>query len=128
MTMTLTEKLKHKYALSDTGAKGMIRAFAAVTVSNLVLMLPVGLLYTLSSYLLDGDLPREKFGFFIIAVIAVLLLIALTTVLQYRATFLSTYIESGVRRRTLAEKLRKIPLSFFGKKDLADLTNTIMSD
>ena len=54
--------------------------------------------------------------------------IALTTIFQYRATFLSTYIESGVRRRTLAEKLRKLPLSYFGKKDLADLTNTIMSD
>lgn len=126
--MNLTEKLKHKYALSDNGAKGMIRAFVAVTLADLVLMLPVGLLYMLSSYLLDGDLPREKFGFFIIAIITVLILIALTAVFQYRSTFLSTYIESGVRRRTLAEKLRKIPLSFFGKKDLADLTNTIMSD
>lgn len=126
--MKLTEKLKHKYALSDKGAKGMIKAFVAVTLADLVLMLPVGLLYMLSSYLLDGDLPREKFSFFIIAIIAVLALIALTTVFQYRSTFLSTYIESGVRRRTLAEKLRKIPLSFFGKKDLADLTNTIMSD
>ena len=126
--MKLTEKLKHKYALSDNGAKGMIRAFVAVTLADLVLMLPVGLLYMLSSYLLDGDLPREKFSFFIIAIIAVLILIALTVVFQYRSTFLSTYIESGVRRRTLAEKLRKIPLSFFGKKDLADLTNTIMSD
>ena len=126
--MNLTEKLKHKYALSDKGAKGMIKAFVAVTLADLVLMLPVGLLYMLSSYLLDGDLPREKFGFFIIAIIAVLILIALTAVFQYRSTFLSTYIESGVRRRTLAEKLRKIPLSFFGKKDLADLTNTIMSD
>lgn len=126
--MKLTEKLKHKYALSDNGAKGMIRAFVAVTLADLVLMLPVGLLYMLSSYLLDGDLPREKFGFFIIAIITVLALIALTAVFQYRSTFLSTYIESGVRRRTLAEKLRKIPLSFFGKKDLADLTNTIMSD
>lgn len=126
--MKLTEKLKHKYALSDNGAKGMIKAFVAVTLADLVLMLPVGLLYMLSSYLLDGDLPREKFSFFIIAIIAVLILIALTAVFQYRATFLSTYIESGVRRRTLAEKLRKIPLSFFGKKDLADLTNTIMSD
>ena len=126
--MKLTEKLKHKYALSDNGAKGMIKAFVAVTLADLVLMLPVGLLYMLSSYLLDGDLPREKFGFFIIAIIAVLILIALTAVFQYRSTFLSTYIESGVRRRTLAEKLRKIPLSFFGKKDLADLTNTIMSD
>lgn len=126
--MKLTEKLKHKYALSDKGAKGMIKAFVAVTLADLVLMLPVGLLYMLSSYLLDGDLPREKFSFFIIAIIAVLILIALTAVFQYRSTFLSTYIESGVRRRTLAEKLRKIPLSFFGKKDLADLTNTIMSD
>lgn len=60
--MKLTEKLKHKYALSDTGAKGMIRAVAAVTVSNIVLMLPVGLLYMLVSFLLDGELPREKLG------------------------------------------------------------------
>lgn len=126
--MKLTEKLKHKYALSDKGAKGMIRAVAAVTLSNVILMIPVGLLYMLSSYLLDGELPREKFGFFIAAIVIVLLLIAGSTVIQYCATFLSTYIESGVRRRTLAEKLRKIPLSFFGKKDLADLTNTIMSD
>lgn len=126
--MKLTEKLKHKYALSDNGAKGMIRAFVAVTVANLVLMLPVGLLYMLSSYLLDGDLPRDKFVFFIIAIVVVLTLMAVSAVFQYRATFLSTYIESGVRRRTLAEKLRKIPLSFFGKKDLSDLTNTIMSD
>lgn len=126
--MTITEKLKHKYALSDTGAKGMLRAITAVTLSNLVLMLPVGLLYKLASCLLDGTAPAEQSTFFIIAIIAVLLLIALTAVIQYRATFLSTYIESGVRRRTLAEKLRKIPLSFFGKKDLADLTNTIMTD
>ena len=48
--------------------------------------------------------------------------------IQYNATFLSTYVESGVRRITLAEKLRKIPLSFFGKKDLSDLTSTIMAD
>ena len=48
----MIEKLKHKYALSSKGAKDMIRAFVAVTLSNLVLMLPVGLLYVLSSYLL----------------------------------------------------------------------------
>lgn len=126
--MNLTEKLKHKYALSDTGAKAMIQAVIAVTIANLVLMFPVGLLYKLSSYLLDGELPRDKSGFFIVAIIIALALISLTAVFQYRSTFLSTYIESGVRRRTLAEKLRKIPLSFFGKKDLADLTNTIMTD
>lgn len=124
----MIEKLKHKYALSSKGAKDMVRAFIAVTLSNLVLMLPVGLLYLLASYLLDNQLLQEKFVFFLIAIVVILICIALTTVIQYRATFLSTYVESGVRRRTLAEKLRKLPLSYFGKKDLADLTNTIMSD
>ncbi len=124
----MIEKLKHKYALSSKGAKELVRAFFAVTLSNLVLMLPVGLLYKLSSYLLEGTLPKDQIPFFIIAIIGILLLIALTTIFQYRSTFLSTYVESGVRRRALAEKLRKLPLSFFSKKDLADLTNTIMSD
>lgn len=124
----MIEKLKHKYALSDKGAKAMIQAFVSVTISNLVLMFPVGLLYVLSSYLLEGSLPKDKVTFFTVGVIAALLLIAVTTYIQYNATFLSTYVESGVRRRMLAEKLRKLPLSFFGKKDLSDLTNTIMAD
>lgn len=124
----MIEKLKHRYALSEDGAKNMIIAFIAVTVSNVVLMLPIGLLYKLSSYLLDGRVPDDKFGFFVAGIIVVFALVALTTLFQYRATFFSTYVESGVRRRTLAEKLRKLPLSFFGKKDLSDLTNAIMSD
>lgn len=122
------EKLRHKYALSEKGAKDMVRAFIAVTISNLVLMLPVGLLYKLSSYLLEGELKKSELPFFIIAIAITLILIALTALLQYNATFLSTYVESGIRRRGLAEKLRKLPLSFFGKKDLADLTSTIMGD
>lgn len=124
----MIEKLKHKYALSDKGAKAMIQAFVSVTISNLVLMFPVGLAYVLASYLLEGSLPKDKVTFFTVGVIAALVLIAVTTYIQYNATFLSTYVESGVRRRMLAEKLRKLPLSFFGKKDLSDLTNTIMAD
>lgn len=124
----MVEKLKHKYALSENGAKKMIWAFIAVTLANLVLMAPVGLLYQLSSYLLEGKVPKDKIGFFAAGIIAAFFLIALTTYFQYKATFFSTYVESGVRRRTLAEKLRRLPLSFFGKKDLSDLTNSIMSD
>ena len=124
----MIERLQHKYALSEKGTKDMLRAFVAVTIANLVLMLPVGLLYYLASYLLEGDVPRAKIPFFTVSIIVVLILIAASTVFQYMSTFYSIYVESGVRRRTLAEKLRKIPLSFFGKKDLADLTNTIMSD
>lgn len=58
------EKLRHKYALSEKGAKDMVRAFIAVTISNLVLMLPVGLLYKLSSYLLEGNLKNRNYLFY----------------------------------------------------------------
>ncbi len=122
----MIEKIKHRYALSDQGAKQMIWACISVALSNLVLMLPIALLYRLASYLLQGQLPENK-SFFIIGIVVVVILIVLTTYIQYKATFFSTYVESGVRRRSLAEKLRKLPLSFFNKKDLSDLTNTIMS-
>ena len=126
--MSLLEKIKHKYALSDQGARDMVRAIIAVTISDIVLMLPVGILYLLASDILEGTIGRDRMPLYIGGTVAALLLIILTSYFQYNATFLSTYIESGVRRRTLAEKLRKLPLSFFGKKDLADLTNTIMGD
>lgn len=125
--MTLKEKLQHRYALSEKGAQDMIRAFISVTISDIVLMLPVGMLYMLVKYYMADDL-NGRGGFFAIGCIACLILIAVTTYIQYNATFLNTYIESGVRRTTLAEKLRKIPLSFFEKKDLSDLTSAIMAD
>ena len=125
--MSLKEKLMHKYALSQQGAADMIKAFVSVTVSDLILMIPVSLLYLLVKDYMEGNLAG-KGGFYIGGIVITLVLIAVSTYIQYNATFLSTYVESGVRRTTLAEKLRKIPLSFFGKKDLSDLTSTIMAD
>ena len=105
----------------------MIKAFISVTISDLILMIPVSLLYFLVNDYMEGNLAGRG-GLYIAGVIITLALIAVSTYIQYNATFLSTYVESGVRRITLAEKLRKIPLSFFGKKDLSDLTSTIMAD
>lgn len=123
----MKEKLMHKYALSSQGAKDMIKAFISVTISDLILMIPVSLLYFLVNDYMEGNLAGRG-GLYIAGVIITLALIAVSTYIQYNATFLSTYVESGVRRITLAEKLRKIPLSFFGRKDLSDLTSTIMAD
>ena len=125
--MSFKEKLQHKYALSEQGAKDMIKAFISATFSNIMLMLPVGMLYMLVKNYMEDTLEGKGI-LFIVGCIICLLLIGITTYIQYNATFLSTYVESGVRRITLAEKLRKIPLSFFGKKDLSDLTSTIMAD
>lgn len=122
------EKLKHTFALSDKGAKDMVKAFFACILHNLSLMVPVVLLYNLIGDLLDGGIPEGKSTFYIAGLFIALGLIMLTYYIQYNATFFATYVESGVRRLSLAEKLRRIPLSFFGKKDLSDLTTVIMAD
>lgn len=124
----MLEKLKHTFALSDQGAKDMVKAFFACILHNLSLMVPVVLLYNLISDLLNGGIPDGKITFYIVGLVIALGLIMLTCYIQYNATFFATYVESGVRRLSLAEKLRKIPLSFFGKKDLSDLTTVLMAD
>ncbi len=122
------EKLRHTFALSDKGAKDMVKAFSACILHNLSRMVPVVLLYNLIGDLLGGGIPEGKSTFYIAGLAMALGLIMLTYYIQYNATFFATYVESGVRRLSLAEKLRKIPLSFFGKKDLSDLTTVLMAD
>lgn len=126
--MNLNAKLQHKYALSQKGATDMIKAFVSVTCSDLVLMFPVGLLYYLVGDFLNDRMGMNRIPFYLIGSLICLLFIAVTTYIQYNATYFATYEESGIRRTALAEKLRKLPLSFFGKKDLSDLTSTIMAD
>ena len=91
-------------------------------------MFPVGLLYQFVIDTMNGGVSGSRIAFYAVGCLVCLVLIFVITRFQYNATYLATYVESGVRRISLAEKLRKIPLSFFGKKDLADLTNSIMSD
>ncbi|MDD3796893.1 MAG: ABC transporter ATP-binding protein [Lachnospiraceae bacterium] len=124
----MNERLQHKYALSKQGASDMMKAFVSVTCSDIVLMFPVGLLYHLIRDFLNNSITGSRILFYAAGCILCLALIIITTYIQYNATFFATYVESGIRRTTLAEKLRKLPLSFFGKKDLADLTSTIMAD
>lgn len=124
----MVERLKHKYALSTQGARDMIRACISVTVTNIVLMMPAGILFCLIKDLLEGSLGPDRKPFYIAASIGVLALIAVTNFIQYNATFLTTYRESGVRRTAIAEKLRKLPLSYFGRKNISDLTTNVLGD
>ena len=97
-------------------------------VHNLTLMLPVSLLYLLVSDLYAGGVPQGHLWIYIVGMVAAVLLILFSYRWVYGATYYATYKESSVRRISLAEKLRKLPLSFFGKRDLSDLTTTIMAD
>lgn len=120
--------LMNKYALSRQGAKDFIKSTLFCALSNLILMLPVSLLYLLTEDLLKGSIPVSHYWIYGAGCILVLVLIYVTNYFQYNATFFLTYKESGIRRIRLAERLRKLPLSFFGKKDLTDLTNVLLND
>lgn len=122
----MVKKLQKKYALSHLGAVDLIKGCIACAAQNISFMFPVGLLYNLVSGFMGGNLgPAWVYAAGCLLCIG---LIFLTTWFQYNATYFATYRESGIRRITLAEKLRELPLSFFGERDLADLTSTIMAD
>lgn len=123
----MIEKLMHRYALSRRGAKDLIKGVVACTLQDISFMFPVTLLYLFIKDLLANNL-KDKTLFYVIGAVVCLIIVFTITLWQYNSTFLATYVETGTRRIALAEKLRKIPLSFFSKKDLADLTSTIMAD
>lgn len=124
----MIQKLQKKYALSEQGAKDLVQGCIACVAQNLTFLPPVGLLYLLVRDLMQGGVAADRVLWYGIGCLICIGLIMAATWWQYNATYFATYRESGVRRISLAERLRKIPLAFFGKKDLADLTSTIMAD
>lgn len=124
----MIEKLQRRFALSRKGAMDVIKGSLFSALQNISFMLPVSLLYCLVRDMFNDELTSSQIPFYVIGSTVCAVLIVICTAFQYNSTFLATYVETGVRRISLAEKLRKIPLSFFGKKDLADLTSSIMND
>ena len=84
--MSFKEKIQHKYALSEQGAKDMIKAFVSVTISDIVLMFPVGMLYFLVKDYMGGTLGGRG-GLYLAGSLICLALIAITTYIQYFSQF-----------------------------------------
>lgn len=124
----MVEKLQRRFALSRKGAVDTIKGSLLCALQNISFMLPVCMLYYLVVDMLGGALTASRIPFYAVGTVIRAAVILVCTYLQYNSTFLATYVETGVRRISLAEKLLRIPLSFFGKKDLADLTSAIMND
>ncbi len=124
----MIKMIQRATACSKEGAVGLIKGIIACAFQNIAFMLPVSLLYFLVSDLMDGNIKSARAAFYIVGCLLCFAAILITTWFQYNNTFFTTYEESGKRRLNLAERLRRLPLSFFGKKDLADLTSTIMAD
>lgn len=128
----MIRKLQKTFALTEEGAKNLVKAILLTVAANLSLMLPVGLLVKVLTHIVDAlqkgsDPASGIWGYTAVAA----LLVAIIYVIhwfQYKSLYVATYTESANRRVTLGEKLRELPLSFFGQRDLSDLTATIMSD
>lgn len=125
------KNFQRKYALSDQGVKNAKLGTLWTVIVNLVVMGGMGVLYVMMrgflATLTDGA-PLPRAGEILILVLAFLLLSFFTHLQQYRSTYGLVYGEVKKTRISLAERLRKLPLGYFGKRDLADLTETIMGD
>ncbi|MEQ2675824.1 ABC transporter ATP-binding protein [Enterocloster citroniae] len=128
----MSRYLQRKFALSEQGGKDLTKAIFSCALTNIGLMFPMGILLVFLERLLGPLVGIEApvMGMAGYMGISVLLLAVIFAVerLQYNTIFLASYKESAQMRIRLAERLRTLPLSFFGKRDLADLTTTIMAD
>jgi ATP-binding cassette subfamily B protein len=125
------EQLKKKYALTDKGLANTKKGAAWTVVVNLTMMAGMGILYYLMQGYMDtltSGAPLPKAWVFLGLVAAFVVLSFLTHLEQYHTTYGLVYREIKDTRISIAERLRKLPLGYFGKRDLADLTETIMGD
>ena len=126
-----SKKFQRKYALTDQGVRNTKKGAFWTVIVNLVVMDGMGILYLLM-YGLMGTLtdgaPLPGPALFLGLVIAFVILSFVTHLQQYHATYGLVYNEVKSTRLSLAERLRKLPLGYFGKRDLADLTETLMGD
>ena len=125
--------LERRLALSNKGAKDFLRGTLFTTLLNIALMLPAVYIFLFfDDYLKPVLDPTESFskgvGYYLMLGVIFMVVTWLIALIQYRSTFTSIYEESANRRISLAEKLRRLPLAFFGEKNLSDLTSTIMND
>lgn len=125
--------LKKMFALSDKGARDLRGGIIATAVSHISLLLPVSLLMMIVLDILNvisGNTQKLEHNIWVYIGLtaAMFILVFIMHWIQYNKTYTVAYSESASRRITLAEKLRKLPLSFFGQRDLSDLTSTIMGD
>lgn len=128
----MVKYFKKLFGLSERGAKDLVKASFACAATNIALMLSIGILVQLLSqtvpFLMQGGALTLNVALYIVLGIVVLAVIFVCSYIQYNCTYIASYTESANRRVHLAEKLRKLPLSFFGQRDLADLTTTLMTD
>lgn len=128
----LSEYFARRFGLTKEGSNNLVKGIIYTALLNIAFMLPVGL-YSLLLYiwiepLMGGDVVEPNLGMFIVLILIVLGIIFALAWKQYHFVFNTTYKESENRRINLGENLRKLPLSFFENRDLADLTSTIMND
>ena len=129
--MFFGEKFRKKYALTAQGVRNVKKGTFWTVVVNLVVMLGMGILYMLMAKFIDTLTEGSKLpnaGMYLAAVIAFIALSLFTHYQQYNSTYTLVYDEVAALRIGIAEKLRKLPLGFFSKRDLSDLTETLMSD
>ena len=122
--------LQQRFALTEKGAKDLRKGIASSTLMNLALMLPPTYLFFFLMEYIDAKPSTEPHTLWFYVLVAMLLAVFMFFLarFQYDSTYTTVYNESAQRRIGVAEKLRRLPLAFFGERNLSDLTSTVMED
>ena len=119
-------------SLSNRGASDLMKAVVWCVICDFTLIATMALIFIyLQDTLiptLNGAAPVFRYSLYIGFGLVLFVLMLVFYKIQYHALYVRVYNESATKRISLAEHLRKLPLSFFSKKDLTDLTTTIMGD
>ena len=118
--------LKRMFQLTDMGTLGIVKASIASFFVYCSLMIPMTLLMVFIQNILE--LKENNISFFIVGNIIMVFIMYIIMSMEYNCLYNETYKESANIRIEIAEILKKLPLSFFSKHDVSDLSQTIMKD
>lgn len=117
---------KKRFALTDKGAKNITKATIASFSVYCINMVPAILLMFFAQEILE-DIPQNNFFYLAFSIITLVIMFVLLHI-EYDKLYSTTYEESANLRIETAEYLSKLPLSYFSKHDLSDISQTIMAD
>lgn len=118
--------LERRFALTPRGAAETMRAILASFLVSLSTYAPACFLLLVIDDFVFGRLRSASF--YIVLSVVILIVILLLLFLEYDCMYNATYRESANLRTEIADRLNKLPLSYFSKHDTSDLTQTIMAD
>ena len=126
----MISKIQNMFALTRKGARGMLKAAFLTFLVNISFLFPMMIVFYFVDSLLTKGMPgiTEIYYYYIPAILVAGVIIFFINYLSYNSLYVATYGESADLRIELANTLKELPLSYFSKHDISDISQTFLVD